>query len=900
VPSLPDSARTEVQLAERVDAIATWISDLDARLRAAEVATGDEKTAKELRRALEALAKHDPKLEQRLTDRVDVLGDRMATLASTVSTTAAAIAKRDGEIAALRRELDEGSKRIERLVREHAGSIGAEEVEKLRATLRTVAAERPARTSDPRANELTSKVDVLAQRVDTLATTVSTTAAGLAGREGDIAGLRQRLDESSSRIEQTVAELRLQQGDHELANRLESLQSAVAATTKGLAGRGGEIAALRARIDEAYARVGTVVGEIQRSIAALSSQVVALEKLPGASEQALEERAATLGARIDGLAERLDSLSTDVESALGGLADRELEVATLSGSVDEVGTRVDAVVAELRLALSELPAPGAVDPAVDARLEQLSSAVVTVTGQLEELEADSAERARTAVSRAVELEGLLAEVGERLDAVERDRDAAADQLTQAGEVWTRERDWVRAQLETLTAAHEDDSQAHGRLEELATRLDRLDREHVAATQDIALMSKTLDHERASLQGQLDELAAAPRGNDDSERLLAEVGERLDAVERDRDAARGQLARVDEMWTRERDWVRAQLEMLTAAREDEPRTHSLLEEHGVRLDRLDREHEAATAEIALVSQTLDHERTWLQAQLDGLAAALAEASAPHASDDAERMLAELAGRIDNVEHDGAAVASEIARTAAMWASELDSIETRLEQVAAVKTEAAAPARADRETELLLIEVTGRLDAMERDRAVVRAEVARVTNTWVAERSSLEVRLEELATHLAEVESDARRASTDAPSSEDELAPLRVAVDGLRMRLASNEQELATLVSARDVGVRLDEVARRLESLERAPVVIAGSADGGPLPGDGRFRLELRALELRMEHAEAAARENREAVLVQLERLAARIEWRFQRLEAEHDAAYPEAVGGAEVVPIRPEA
>ena len=235
---------------------------------------------------------------------------------------------------------------------------------------------------------------------------------------------------------------------------------------------------------------------------------------------------------------------------------------------------------------------------------------------------------------------------------------------------------------------------------------------------------------------------------------------------------------------------------------------------------------------------------------------------------------------------------------MWASELDSIETRLEQVAAVKTEAAAPARADQETEVLLIEVTGRLDAMERDRAAVRAEVARVTDAWVAERSSLEARLEEVASHLAEVESDARRAATEAPSSEDELARLRVTVDGLRMRLASNEQELATLVSARDVGVRLDEVARRLESLERAPVVIAGSADGGPLPGDGRFRLELRALELRMEHAEAAARENREAVLVQLERLAARIEWRFQRLEAEHDAAYPEAVGGAQVVPIRP--
>ena len=56
--------------------------------------------------------------------------------------------------------------------------------------------------------------------------------------------------------------------------------------------------------------------------------------------------------------------------------------------------------------------------------------------------------------------------------------------------------------------------------------------------------------------------------------------------------------------------------------------------------------------------------------------------------------------------------------------------------------------------------------------------------------------------------------------DEVVQLRVAVDGLRMRLASNEQELATVVGTRDTATRLDEVTRRLEALERAPVVIAG--------------------------------------------------------------------------------
>ena len=88
IPS-PDSAGTRENevLAERVDALATWLSEIETRLRAAEVATGDEKTAKELRRAIQALSKHDPKLEERVGNRVDVLADRLATLASTVSTT---------------------------------------------------------------------------------------------------------------------------------------------------------------------------------------------------------------------------------------------------------------------------------------------------------------------------------------------------------------------------------------------------------------------------------------------------------------------------------------------------------------------------------------------------------------------------------------------------------------------------------------------------------------------------------------------------------------------------------------------------------------------------------------------------------------------------------------------
>ena len=112
-PRLP--ALDEGSLSDRVDSLATWMNEIEARLHAAELASGDEKTARELRKALEALAKHDPKLEKRITDHVAVVADRLETLASTISQTAAALAARDGEIASLRRELEDAERKIESL-----------------------------------------------------------------------------------------------------------------------------------------------------------------------------------------------------------------------------------------------------------------------------------------------------------------------------------------------------------------------------------------------------------------------------------------------------------------------------------------------------------------------------------------------------------------------------------------------------------------------------------------------------------------------------------------------------------------------------------------------------------------------------------------------------------------
>jgi chromosome segregation ATPase len=884
VAPVPD--RPTEGIVERVDGIAAWIHDLDARVRAAELASGDEKTARELRRAVEALSKHDPKLEKRLTNRVDVLADRLATLASTVSTAAASLARKDGEIANLRRELEDGNKRVEGLVRQLARGANADEVEKLRAAVRAVQAERPGRSADARVDGLDGKVAYLNERVDTLATTVATTAAGLVGREGEIANLRQRLDQGAARIEQATAELRRMQGSSTLADRLDTLQSAVDATSAGLGARERDIAAVRGRIDEAYSRVGTVVAELQTSITTLSDQVAALETLPETTERALETRATELHVRVDSLASSLDSTAST-------LADKDAELAELGSSVTEVSERVDGVVRGLESVLERLPEPGTIDPAVADRLDQLSSSVVAATEQLAAVEATSSTRAEESAARGAALEGLLAGVSERLVALERDRAAATEELTRTSEEWTEEREWVRSRLEALAEAQTDASRAHEgfgpALGELTARLDATASEHATVAADVARISDALESEHRALRGELEALAGAlaqATAADDSERMLGELAGRVGSLEGSHVAASAEVARVASALQEEHRALHAELEALAgdlATATAGAGTVPALQELTGRVDSLEGEHAAASAEMAGLA-TLEAEHRALQAELEALVATVANAHTSTA-ESAGPELGELTARLEKVERGGAAIASEVARTAAFWAAELEAIESKVDEVAGAK-EVAAPGE-DAATSGVLAELASRLAAVEGDRQAV---------------SSLGQRLEQVAAHLAEVESVTRdAAAAPAPAQAgEELAELRVAVDGLRMRLASSEQELATLVGTRDLAVRIEEVSRRLETVERAPIALA-APDGGPLPGDGRFRLELRAVELRMEHAEAAARENREAVLVQLERLAARIEWRFQRLEAEYETRHPQAVGGGgQVVPLRPQA
>jgi len=720
---------TEDVLADRVEALSAWITEIDTRVHATVAVTGDRKTARDLRRAIEALSKRDPKFEDRLTHEVEVVADRLTTLGKTINTTAAALAAKDGQIATLRRELQEGNVRIEAVVAELRRTVDATNADELRRTIAALSDERtPPKGADRRLDGLSGKVDVFAQRLDTLAGTVATTAAGLAGREGELAALRRKLEDDSTRVETAIEELRtsvdptpvlelrqavktlsdetsaLKRSSRRgldgvssrvdtLAGHLDSLAKTAGITATDLAERERESAALRASFDEENARLDSVVVKLQQALGALSSQVAALEGVADRDTVvALDGRVDGLGGTVDALGARLDALASTVETTAKADVGNEVEVAALTRRFEAASSRVETLVGDLRTALETMPEPR-LDPELETRFGDLEQDVHGLASQLEQVEAATSTTWKVAAAASADVELHLAEVARQLEALEQGRAVVAAEAARVSEAWTEERAWVREQLEAL-GSHSDVRPA-----------------------------------------------------------LAELTARLDEIERDRE---------------------------------------------------------------------------LPANTE---------AAPHVGEEAERGLAELAGR---------------------------------------------------------------LDAMERDREAVAAEIARVWQTWASDRSSLQSGLDTVATRLVEVASAVSSGTSEPASWEREVGRLRVLVDGLQMRLASGEKELAALAGSLDVGARLDELMWRLDSLESSAG--SGTAPGSslPVPGEGRFRLELRGLELRMEHAEAAARENREAVLMQLERLASRIEWRLQRLEADEAGAAYLPAGGVgpmgQVVPI----
>jgi chromosome segregation ATPase len=677
VPPPSASGADLLALADRVERLAARLDSIDIEVRASAVAV-DEKSLRELRRTVEALSKRDPKFEERMTNKVDVIADRLQTLAKIVSTTGASQAARDGEIAALRKELDGANTRVDKAIAELQRSIDPSKIDELRRAIAALAEQKLPRKLDSRIDGLTGKVEVTSQRVDTLAATVATAANSLAGREGDVAALRKKFEEETSRVEGIVAELRktidprsvpelrevvralsekavsLERGTERdlaqvsgkidaLSNRFDALADWASTTGTYLAGRDEEITAFRTNLQDADARLESAVGELHQAVGALTSQVEALDDVAsGEAARALEGGIAAVGASVEELGHRLASLETSVATTAERSAGKEAELAELGRSIEHARAQTDAVIGDLRASLETIANAGP-DPVLVERLDALA---------------------------------------QQVDAL-----AAAAETTPAG----------------------PDPVFVERLEAMAQ--------------------------------QLEELAGRVETGPASEELLNGLARRVESLERDiEDTVDKAITRVRAAWELDRD--------------------------------------------------------------------------------------SLVGEMDTV--------------AGTLRAELASLENR-------------------EPDSLVEELTRRIDVVEHERETIATEIA---------------------------------------GRNEEISSVRAAIDALVTRISSNEEDLAAVAEAPLIVARLDDLAQRLETLEREKSVPAVAPE--PVLGDGRFRVEIRALELRIDHAEETARESREAVLVQLERLASRIDMRLDRLESTKNPTYESSeitAGGAQVVPIR---
>jgi len=541
-------------LGERIEALAGWIQELDAQIRAT-TAAGDEKTLKELSRALEAWSKRDPKFEERLTDRVDVLADRVATLSSTVNTAAAANAASEGELACLRRELEQTTSKLEAAIREKTSSGDGRALEELRRTVADLSGRR-SKGADADVSDLRAKIDYVGERVDTLAATVASTAAGLAGREGELVALRRSLDDVGVQIAQLAADAR-----------------------REVSGTPGP--ELEARLQE--------VAAAQRE-----------------GETQLESRLQTLDERLQA---RVEEVTSKIESASRNFAAGELELAALKRHLEETAARVEAEVRDVREELPRSLSPGE----LDERLAPLLAQLETLASRVAEGDAVTTERLERELDRLSDVERRLADADARLADAERAAEAAGTEARRAGDARSDERGRVQEQLDSLVQAVSETPTKHdlaaplaavsgrlARLEEAGPRLEealhtveeKLAAQPAVSAEDVESKLEPVHTQLEALSRRLEETerAAGERSEADTAQaaevddLVASIKSRIEAVEQAAETAAAKARRAGEARTDERARVQEQLDALVQAVSETP-TKRDVEALAARLDAL---------------------------------------------------------------------------------------------------------------------------------------------------------------------------------------------------------------------------------------------------------------------------------------------------------------------------
>ncbi|MBA2294109.1 MAG: hypothetical protein H0W16_03150 [Actinobacteria bacterium] len=244
----------------RVEALEAQVRELDAQLRARS-GTGETPAGSRA-------------LSDRLTDRVEVLAQRVDTLSDTARAASSGLVARERELAAIRREVADVQGRVDAAVADFHRRIDRGPVEALQRTVTGL-------VDDVKA--LRQSQEALVGRLDSLSSTAEAARAGITAHERALGELSTELETGSTKLDSVVVAVR---------QAIESLLAQVEAGNAHATGPGpGESPTL---VDAVAARVDSLAADLESSTSAFAGR-----------ERALAESQLRLEMRLDALAERL-------------------------------------------------------------------------------------------------------------------------------------------------------------------------------------------------------------------------------------------------------------------------------------------------------------------------------------------------------------------------------------------------------------------------------------------------------------------------------------------------------------------------------------------------------------------------------------------------------------------
>lgn len=789
------------------------------------------------------------------------------------------------------------------------------------------------------ADGMRESLDALTDRVDALAAMVREASGGIAANRGQVSSLDRRLEELTGQgSDQTAAGLAalrseldalrefivdqpsrpgpiaaassdpLRETITQLAVRIDTLGEVVRSTSGRMVGEQSRTSELASALAEQDARAEARFTEIQKRLEAVSQQAehALAAPPPQAPDAALEARVTN---KVDVLLDRVNFLAETATATAGraaatdgelsNLEQRSVEALTkLERRSEDALARTEGALQSMRGDLETFKTKLDVDPMLAERMDRLLDSVEALGSRVGTLSGIVGETAGRVAGREIEIAGLDG----RIDDVSVRIEGVANQL----------RSEIDAIVATTTDATPTGAEADARMEALGSQLALLEltlADTAGATETLGLelrdeitslaaavaqehhevieATRALEERGAALESRMDSLAAfasssAARGSEEVEALAAAVVRR-----------HSEVLEVTAEWESRREDLERRMDDLTTfaastAERGADEMSRALTTLAARLERLEHDRQAVASDATYVESSWAEERAALEIRLDEIAASITAEVTP--TPDVGRLVDELAGRLARMEDEREAVA-DLAALAETWTSELSSLEARVDQGLATLGEqdpASSGPDIDTQVDIELVdnvdELTHRIEQIETDRDAVRAELARTATSWATERAALQERVSELAALIVTgpVQPSAAGASdVQFEHTPQELDRLRIGVEGLRMRLAYHEKTVSDLAGSKGVVQRLDELGTRLDQL--AAIVMAQQSGTLPSPGLGQPMpavpyVETSGILSRLDEADRLRSQGREKMLEQMEKIASRMDWRLQRLEA----------------------